>query len=282
MTKSQIVFAGAGDLASRAIACLTQHESHVQCVALSRREKSIANAQSLLGDLTDDATWAQVKDIQPQVIVVTLVPNGGGAQGYQRGYIEPLEKLIKQVKQWAIAPAIIFASSTGVYHQTAGEQVDETSPTEPTGYSGLCMLQAEQLLARSGLPYCGVRFGGIYGPGRDFLIRQVQAGKGGGPDFTNRIHQDDAGRCLAFLVTQYLAHKNLPNCLLACDNEPASSQQVRTFIATKLGLSADYLQPSASGRGGNKRCLNTRLLNLGFTFNYPTYREGYGYVADNT
>ena len=279
MTKSQIVFAGAGDLALRAMDFLAARTNDVQCLAVSRSEKTFAHASFLQGDLTRETTLTQIQSYQPKVIVVTLVPNGEGAEGYRRGYIEPLQALINHVQQWQIKPLIIFASSTGVYHQTQGESVDEDSATEPTGYSGTCMLEAEQLLMSSSLSHCIVRLGGIYGPGRDFLIRQVEAGKGGGPDFTNRIHQEDAGRCLGFLVEQYLADKALPGLLLACDNEPVPSQQVRVFIAERLQVDKDSLKPSSSGRGGNKRCMNARLMSLGFTLNYPTYREGYGYVA---
>ncbi|HEY7774117.1 MAG TPA: NAD(P)H-binding protein [Marinagarivorans sp.] len=279
MANSQIVFAGAGDLAARAMDYLAASSQNVTFTGVARSAKKFAHGQLLQGDLTQAATLEQLRALAPKAIVVTLVPNGQGADGYHRGYIEPLQALVSQAKAWPQPPLIIFASSTGVYHQTDGEIVDETSPTEPASYSGACLLQAEQLLADSGLPYCAVRFGGIYGPGRDFLIRQVQDGKGGGPDYTNRIHQDDAGRCLGFLVSSNLAGKPLPTCLLACDSEPAPSNTVRAFIAQQLGLNQNHLTPSPSGRGGNKRCSNARLLSLGFVLQYPSFRQGYGDMA---
>lgn len=279
MTTSQIVFAGAGDLAARAMAYLAASNSDAVLTGIARSVKSLAHGQLIQGDLTQSATLDQIKALAPKVIVVTLVPNGEGADGYQRGYIEPLQALVNHATFWQHAPLILFASSTGVYHQTDGEIVDESSPTEPTSYSGQYMLQAEQLLADSGLPYCIVRLGGIYGPGRDFLIRQVRAGKGGGPDYTNRIHQDDAGNCIGFLVASYLAGKQLPSCILACDSEPAPSNAVREFIADQLNLDKKTLMPSPSGRGGNKRCNNALLLAQGFELRYPSFREGYGDVA---
>ena len=144
MTKSQIVFAGAGDLAVRAMDYLATEKNDIRCLAVSRSEKTFAHAQFLQGDLTCEATLTQIQSYQPKVIVVTLVPNGEGAEGYRRGYIEPLQALINHAQQWQSKPLIIFASSTGVYHQTQGEKVDEGTATEPTGYSGICMLQTEQ------------------------------------------------------------------------------------------------------------------------------------------
>lgn len=279
--KSAIVFAGAGDLATRAIADLT-HSQQAHAItqnggitALARRLKTIEGARFLQGSLLDTNTLKAISTLNPSIVVVTLVPNGAGAEGYQQGYIAPLTTLLAGLKQAGQKPYIIFASSTGVYHQTDGSWVDEQSATVPTHFSGQCMLEAEQILAGSGLPYCSVRFGGIYGPGRDFLIKQVQAGQGGGPEFTNRIHQQDAGRVLSFLVQKILQGNVLPKILLACDSAPVSSQTARQFIAQQLGLAGNKLVPSASGRGGNKRCSNKTLLQLGFDFNYPTYKEGY-------
>ncbi|WP_053980357.1 hypothetical protein [Marinagarivorans algicola] len=277
-----VVFAGAGDLAQRAIADLQTLSQAAAITAIARSAKVIAGAQFIQGDLLAARTQEAIAALQPSVIVVTLVPNGGGESGYQQGYIAPLQALLARLTHGAqgassgpSSPFIIFASSTGVYHQTDGSWVDEHSATSPAHFSGQCMLQAEQLLEQSGLPYCSVRFGGIYGPGRDFLIKQVQAGHGGGPEFTNRIHQHDAGRCLSFLVQQVLQGRVIPKVLLGCDSAPVSSQTVRQFIAQQLGLASHALTPSASGRGGNKRCSNKALLALGFELHYPSFEQGY-------
>lgn len=287
--RQKIVFAGAGDLAQRAINALSSEST--EYVAVARSQKTFNGAAFLQGSLLDASICCELVRAQPDVIVLTLVPNGSGEQGYQQGYIEPLQALLGAFAELAKSiateddnsavqkPTIIFASSTGVYHQVSGEWVDENSPVEPSSYSGQTMLQAETLLEESSFSSCCVRFGGIYGSGRDFLIRQVKEGKGGNNDYTNRIHQDDAGRCLAFLIEQCLTGNSLPSLLLACDSEPSPSKQVRTYIAEQLSLDSASLSSSESGRGGNKRCANTRLLDMGFTLQYPSYREGYCSVS---
>ena len=276
MTIPTVIFAGAGDLAARAMALFAGDAAAPHCVAIARTLKQLQAAEFWQGALASPSTLARIIAAKPQVIVVTLVPNGAGEAGYQQGYVEPLQHLVKALQAAQQKPCVVFASSTAVYHQHAGEWVDEQAATLPEQYAGQCLLRAEQLLAASGLPYCCVRFGGIYGPGRDYLIRQVQAGQGGGPEYTNRIHQDDAARCLYFLTQRFLTGQINPPVVVACDNSPVSSQEVRTFIAGQLGLDPTQLQPSVAQRGGNKRCANAQLRALGFTFTYPNYKQGYG------
>mgnify|MGYP002400673341 CR=1 FL=1 len=66
----------------------------------------------------------------------------------------------------------LYVSSTSVYGQADGSVVDETSPTEPLGDSGRTVLEAERLLQALLPSAIGLRFAGIYGPGR-LLRRQA-------------------------------------------------------------------------------------------------------------
>src|SRR5262245_12061732 len=67
---------------------------------------------------------------------------------------------------------LVYVSSTGVYGQCQGEDVDEDAATEPQEESGRAVLEAEHLL-RQQLPQAvRLRFAGIYGPGR-LLRRQA-------------------------------------------------------------------------------------------------------------
>ena len=84
---------------------------------------------------------------------------------------------------------LLFVSSTGVYAQRDGEWIDEDSPTEPTGFTGQVMLEAEQLALGCGLPATCVRMGGLYDPSRPWLQNQVRAGlrvERDPPQYSNR------------------------------------------------------------------------------------------------
>lgn len=207
-------------------------------------------------------------------VVLTLTPAEYSPTAYQQGYVETLRNLLPV---WQSNPPglILLVSSTSVYHQNEGEWVDEDSLTHPEHFSGRSLLQAEGLLRGSGLPNSTVRFAGIYGPGRDFLLRQVRAGNGGSNDYTNRIHADDCAGLLAHLLRRHWRGESLAPVYLGCDSNPEPGTEVRRWLALRIGIDPDSLTPSPSARGGNKRCRNRRLLESGYQLMYPSYREGY-------
>ena len=51
--------------------------------------------------------------------------------------------------------------------------------------------------------------------------------------------------------------------------------EVLDFLAGELGLPGPEIVETGGRRGGDKRVSNQRILETGFTFNYPSYREGY-------
>jgi nucleoside-diphosphate-sugar epimerase len=132
------------------------------------------------------------------------------------------------------------------------------------------------------------RLSGIYGPGRERLIDQVRSGRAtvsASARHTNRIHRDDAAAAIVHLM---LREEEPAPLYLGVDSAPVRSNEVLVFLAEELGLPAPQPEehsPAASGtattarpesqRGGDKRLSNRLLLNTGFTFSYPTYREGY-------
>jgi hypothetical protein len=71
---------------------------------------------------------------------------------------------------------------------------------------------------------------------------------------------------------------------LGVDDEPAEQRAVLSWLAGTLGApeprAADTPKTGRAGRsaGGSKRCRNARLLGSGYTFRYPTFREGYSAV----
>lgn len=133
-------------------------------------------------------------------LVYCLAASEGSEAGYRAAYVDGLRHVLGWLAQHGQRPRrVLFVSSTSVYGQCAGEWLDETSATEPTGYSGRIMLEAEQLLLGSGLPASVVRLTGIYGPGRQWLLNQVRQGYrvvSEPPLYGNRIHADDAAGLL--------------------------------------------------------------------------------------
>lgn len=211
-------------------------------------------------------------------VVIALAADASTEEAYRAAYVDGLAHVLDAVDRQAVAPRrILFISSTAVYPDAAGAVVDESTPTEPTRFSGKILLEAEELLyARAGESQAVVlRLGGIYGPGRTRLIDQVRSGKAvipGQPKHTNRIHRDDAAAMIVHLATM----EQEPDAVyIGVDDESAELGDVLRFLANELQLPVPPVGPASDGGAGDKRCSNQRLRSTGFTFTFPSYREGY-------
>jgi nucleoside-diphosphate-sugar epimerase len=158
-------------------------------------------------------------------------------------------------------------SSTAVYREDAGEWVDETTPPEPPAFNGKALWAAEQALA----PHPGgitLRLSGIYGPGREMMLRKARAGEPGRLHWTNRIHVEDAASALSCLL-DLAAPEPL---YLGSDDLPARELEVLAWLREKEGLPT--VAPVAGAESG-RRIRNLRLRATGWTPAFPDYRNGY-------
>jgi nucleoside-diphosphate-sugar epimerase len=276
---ANILIAGCGDVGS-ALGERLHADGH--CVWGLRRnvETLPPSIQPFVADLAAPET---LHAFPPALdfVFYTAASDAGSDEGYQRAYVDgPRNVLAALALQHQTIRRIFFTSSTGVYAQSAGEWVDELSPTEPAHFSGLRMLEGERLLLDSPFPATIVRLGGIYGPGRTRLIQQVRQGEAvcrdGPPMYTNRIHRADCAGALHHLMT--LAQ---PETLyLGVDHDPAEQKTVYHWLAQQLKVALPRTVPlgESQNRGSNKRCRNTKLVNTGYVFRYPSFREGYAAV----
>jgi len=201
-------------------------------------------------------------------------PDERNEQSYRAVYETGLNNLLARLPKthW------LMVSSTSVYGQSAGEWIDEDSAAEPANITSRLIRQAEQKLMNSNPANIVVRFSGIYGPGREYLLRlalQAPAIQQTPPYFTNRIHQRDCVGVLSFLLEQRLAGKALAQCYLASDDDPAPTWEVMTWLADRLHCPPPTVKAVDADAGMNKRCSNTRLKALGYRFQYPSYKDGY-------
>ncbi|HPF69457.1 MAG TPA: SDR family oxidoreductase [Candidatus Krumholzibacteria bacterium] len=210
-------------------------------------------------------------------VVCAMAPAGHREADYRAVYVDGPANLLA-----ALGPrrdrGVLLTSSTGVYGCDNGDWVDEDTPPQPTTATGRVLLEGEWNLLKLCPGATVVRFSGIYGPGRTLLVDRVLARRPvqkEPPAYTNRIHRDDAARVLAWLVSQQLAGARLPECLVASDDDPAPMAEVLAYIAELLDVPPPPAAPAEAGASRNKRCRNDRLRELGYTFLYPSYREGY-------
>jgi len=176
-----------------------------------------------------------------------------------------------------------YWSTTGVYGNTDGAWVDETSPLNPSSPRSARRVRDEAGWAAMG-PVHIFRLAGIYGPGRSALD-QIKAGRARriikpGQVFS-RIHVKDIARfTLASMMDPDVggAVYNL------CDDEAAPPQDVIAYAAQLLGVApppeiafetADLSDMARSFYADNRRVSNTRVKDrFGLAMAYPNYREG--------
>lgn len=214
------------------------------------------------------------------VVFYTAAADRSDDEAYRAVYVDGLRNLLDAlVDQGQRIHRMIYTSSTGVYAQSSGEWVDESSPAEPRDFSGARILEGERLLLDGPSAATVLRLGGIYGPGRTRLIDRVRQGIGapmeGSAVYANRIHRDDCAGAL-----RHLMMLDQPDHLyLGVDHEPAEQGEVFRWLAAQLGvpppLNAATIDPPTARHGSNKRCRNAKLVGSGYRFYFPTFREGY-------
>jgi nucleoside-diphosphate-sugar epimerase len=278
--QEKLLIAGCGDIGIRLAATLPV--AHYRCYGLRRRVEQLpAGIEPMPGDLRDSAVGAQIAAGDFAVVVASLTPDERSAEGYRRSYVDGAQALVAALQQAPQAPRLLlWVSSTSVYGQDGGEWIDETAVAAPTSPTARELLAAEAVIRAAPWPSVIVRFSGIYGPGRDFLLRQVRAGSAGplAPQYTNRIHADDCAGVLAHLIERQRTGRELHDIYLASDDEPVLNTTVRQWLAEQMQVPSAPVQTGVAAAG--KRCNNQRLHTSGFALSYPTYREGYTHILN--
>lgn len=290
----KILFAGCGDISLRTITKLQNVGSEPvwQVLAMRRNLTKLPEGiDAVAGDVRDsDGLWELLEGKGIDVLVVTLTPSEMSDEGYRDSYVVAAQSIKAAVERCAEPPGlIIWVSSTGVYGQCEGEWVDEQAEANPVSFRGKRLLEAESIIDSLPVASAVVRFSGIYGPGRNRRISQVKRGELA-PElpisWTNRIHAEDCAGVIAHLMGQFSRGEDLEACYIASDNKPVPAYEVQSWLAGEMGLEpgenskdvehnrSEVSQP-IKPRAGNRRCSNQRLLDSGYEFLYPTYREGY-------
>lgn len=276
--QEKLLILGCGDIGQRLAQCLPKNTHEI----IGLRRNPPQDLPFLRYQACDATNTSELGDVLRQdfsVIVISMTPSERSDAGYLRAYVQTCKNLVDELRTQSLTPRlIIFVSSSAVYAQMDGAWVDENSPTEPDGFSGRRLLEAEAIIQNSGFNNTIVRFSGIYGPNRNRLIEQVRQGKASAsPHFTNRIHADDCARSLAHLIELNRTGEKLASVYLATDSAPAPMVDVVTWLAEQMGVK-DFLSHEATNERGNKRCSNQRLLDSGFEFRYPGFKDGYAEI----
>lgn len=270
----KVLLAGCGDIGQR---LATKLDPSYQCFGLRRSPFVFSDRITpIVADMTDQQKLTNIFTGKIDVVVATLTPSSRSEAAYNKAYVETSKALTTVVNQAAYQPKlVIWVSSTSVFGDCSSGWVDERSLAQPTSFSSQALLQAERNIDQLCCKHIVVRFSGIYGPGRHRLISEVESGIGrpAEPEYwTNRIHSEDCAGVINYLIEENLSQKPLDSLYIATDCEPVTQHNLREWLAAQLGVSLTE-QPSRPGL--LRRLSNKRLIQAGYQFKFPTYREGY-------
>ncbi|HYB08689.1 MAG TPA: SDR family oxidoreductase [Alphaproteobacteria bacterium] len=180
-----------------------------------------------------------------------------------------------------------YLSTTGVYGDREGGEVDESSALSPTSERGRRRAAAEAgwlaLHEAHLLPVHIFRLAGIYGPGRSALdaVRAGTARRIAKPGHIfSRIHVDD----IVATLRASAARPNPGAVYNLCDDHPAAGEAVIAYACKLLKIEPPALIPigeaglspmAASFYRDSKRVSNARIKReLGVRLQFPDYRAG--------
>ncbi|MCU0958572.1 MAG: SDR family oxidoreductase [Pirellulaceae bacterium] len=238
----------------------------------------------LQGDVTDPATLPPLPVVDTVLWSVGFDRRAGGA--IHDVYVSGLRHVLQRLP--APTVRIVYVSSTGVFGETDGSWVDETTVCRPQRAGGRACLDAEQLLLQTDWARRTVilRLAGIYGPGRLPRLNQLRAGRplDAAPDgLLNLIHVDDAAHVVQLVADRPLP---LPRVYLVSDGHPVQRGDFYAEAARLLNTQPPVFErpvgaTDALGRsGGHKRVSNQRMRSeLNPTLQFRSYREGLADIA---
>lgn len=290
-----ILIAGCGYVGGRLAQLLVDGDEPV--VGLKRDMSTVpAGVEGIAADVSDPPT---LRDLPAALgspldaLVYAVAPAGRTEAAYRAAYVDGLRNMLSATASLMAAASrasgrsarVVLVSSTGVYGQEDGQWVDEDTAPEPRDVTGRVLLEGEQLIRD--LPGDGVvlRLGGIYGPGRTRTVSRVLNGEAGCPPpdrYGNRIHREDAAAAIRHLLDL----RDPDPVYLGVDTDPAPLRDVYHWISQRAEVpdpcsdDSPETWDSVPRRGTNKRCSSRRLVESGFEFQFPTFREGYAPIVD--
>ena len=267
-----------GELARQAIA------RGLRVTALTRNvEKATAlrgeRIETIVADLADQS-WHAAIPTRPDFVLNAVSSGGGGVEGYRRSYLEGMKSVLAWTNARKFSGPFLYTSSTSVYPQDGGVNVDESAPVTPRDERAAVLIETEKLLRAERSEAWVFRLAGIYGPARVNLVEHVRLGEisGAASHHLNLIHRDDicAAIWLAFDASTAVRDRTFN----VVDDAPSTKGEVTNWLAERIGVpSPRFTGAPGSGRRAvtpDRVILNGKLKKvLGWSPRFPTYREGY-------
>lgn len=251
-----------------------------EVIILRRRAEHPPGSRLIQADLADGATLQGLPSCAQ--VVYCAAADSGSEEAYERAYLTGLRNLLQALPS---PPHVLYVSSTSVYAEAQGGWVDEDDSRLVRHGPSRFIVAGEEFAKEASSAATILRFGGIYGPGRSYFLRRVASGQEllytGPVQYSNRIHRDD---CVGILL-HLLGRRDLWGTVYnGVDSEATDRNRVIHWMAEQLGRPLESLartdDSSLIPHRGNKRISNRKILASGYTYQYPSFREGYRELLD--
>ena len=283
---SSILLAGSGRVASELTKYLLPLDVNIYALSRTKPRDKPPGIQSIQADLTLSESLSCLKKIPFSHIVYSASADSYNRTDYEKTYIKGMCNLMQIMDDYHPKPQVCFISSTSVYGDKQGNWVHEDTPENPNTFAGEVLLNAETKLVEIFPNAIITRFGGIYGSGSLRLLEQVKNKtillSRTHPLYVNRIHVQDCGAMIFHLLKNVNLSSKEKNLYIGTDHAPVDIKETAEWLAKSLDITLPakcYTDtPITNRRGGNKRCLNSKICSTNFSFRFPTYQEGYSYL----
>ena len=215
----------------------------------------------------------QTIDFEPEIVIHCASSNRGGAEAYRSVFRDGIDNLHNAFPD----SHIFLTSSTSVYGQTDGSEVDEESPAQPDRETGHLLREAEENLIR----YQGtvLRLAGIYGPARSVHLKKFLEGTasietGEISRYLNQIHLDDIISAIKHLISLDARTQTRGHIYNVADDTPMTQRECYEGLAAIFEKPIPHeAEPNMSRKRAwtNKKISIKKLKSLGWTPNFPSF-----------
>lgn len=219
---------------------------------------------------------------------------GGGLDNYHKSYVEGQQSIANWAARLAEPlQAFTYTSSTSVYPDSDGALLSEADASSEHSPRAAILMESEQAaLSVSSQRKTVLRLGGIYGPGRHYMLDMLRSNPGeplygSGDTYLNSIHLDDI---VSAIIASWLnTNENRSAIYNVVDNEPAQRKTIAAWLAERYQLPTPVFEPdkpsprmikrgikNGSSKAPNRRISNTAIQQaLAWQPKYKSFREGY-------
>jgi nucleoside-diphosphate-sugar epimerase len=289
--RERVLIVGCGDIGLRVARGLRGKVNLLALTSSPERVEALRSAgvTPLIGNLDVQRTLDRLGGLATRVVHLAPPRSHGEGQWWRDPRTQGLLRSV-----WRRSPprSLVYASTSGVYGDCAGEVARETRPVQPRTPRAQRRADAERLVRHfgraRGVPVAILRVPGIYAPNRaggtprERLVKRTPVLRAADDVYTNHVHADDLARAVRAAAWRGRAQRiyNVSDDTvlkmgdyfdLAADlyGLPRPPRVARDAAGDQLPLMV------LSFMGESRRLDNSRLKSeLRVRLRYPTVREG--------